>query len=79
MNFLCPICNGLKKLEKNCVLCNKALKDLGRIEDYYSPYSPYEELDQIPCLQESSLYCIHFLKCKNCNFVKKHYISLQQI
>ena len=30
-----------------------------RIEDFYTPYSPYEEQDDLAILQESTHNCIH--------------------
>ena len=51
MEIGCPVCNGLLSIGEVCNKCSGVMEDMGRIEDFYNPYSPYEEQDGIPLLQ----------------------------
>ena len=57
----CPLCNQLINLTQLCPDCHRALIDGGRVEDYLSPYAPYEEAgkDRIPP-------CTHLIYCPVC-------------
>lgn len=79
MEYGCRVCNGLDKIEQNCPNCRQLMKDLGRMEDYYSAYSPYEEQDKIASLKESDNYCIHLLKCEKCGRISKIFIPFEVI
>lgn len=67
MEKLCPICNALEEINKECPLCGNKLLDGGVIQNYLGPYSPYMEAETIP-LNMNTNYCIHLLYCSNCNF-----------
>ena len=79
MEFGCPVCNGLIAIGEYCKSCNSVMEDLGRIEDYYTPYSPYEEQDGIPILQESTENCIHLFQCLGCDNEKQLLIPLENL
>ena len=36
------------------------MEDLGRIEDFYTPYSPYEEQDDLAILQDQPIIVYTF-------------------
>lgn len=78
MDLICPVCNGLMEIDFRCRQCQKKMNDLGRIEDFYLPYSPYEEQDDLAALQESDLFCIHLLFCPNCKLDQRCNISLKE-
>ncbi len=66
---ICPVCNGLKESTVLCDKCGIVMTQMGRMEDYKGPYSPYMD-------QESFLYnnvgltgdncCIHLYECPSC-------------
>jgi len=70
MEQVCPLCNGLREVEKKCPKCGEKMLDGGRIQDYYAPYSPYldENLLSPPKvnMENSEGLCIHLLYCPNC-------------
>ncbi|MFZ5944121.1 MAG: hypothetical protein ACOYVD_08425 [Bacillota bacterium] len=77
MEFGCPVCNGFVSIGEICDNCEQVMDDLGRIEDYYAPYSPYEEQDDIPILQESDDNCIHLFNCGGCDHEKHILVPLE--
>ncbi|MDN5322306.1 MAG: hypothetical protein PWQ67_760 [Clostridia bacterium] len=77
MEFGCPVCNGLMSMDELCDNCDQVMEDLGRIEDFYAPYSPYEEQDDIPILLESRNNCIHLYTCLECDSDKHILIPLE--
>ncbi|NLT95483.1 MAG: hypothetical protein GXW85_08140 [Clostridia bacterium] len=79
MEIGCPVCNGLLSIGEVCKNCQGVMEDMGRIEDYYNPYSPYEEQDKIPQLAESPGNCIHLFACTNCNEEQQVAIPLEKI
>jgi len=72
MDWVCPLCNGLWKEAVYCANCQKTMKDRGKVSDYYGPYSPYEELDQLSAkLGENPLLCQHLFYCECCGNDKR--------
>ncbi len=75
MSYVCPVCNGLIKLNAICHLCQEQLDDYGKLEQLYDPYSPYREIDALKMTNGYDDYrthhCIHIATCTNCN---KNYI-----
>ncbi|HBI04627.1 MAG TPA: hypothetical protein DDY49_11430 [Paenibacillaceae bacterium] len=67
---ICPLCNGLESCAKECPNCHKEMEDTGKLENYYGPYSPYEEIDQLrlingfPDLEQAQ--CLHVISCPHC-------------
>ncbi len=62
MEKVCPLCNGLKNIEKyECSHCHVIMEDKGKITNFVGPYSPYED-DKI---NEDDI-CIHLLSCPKC-------------
>lgn len=77
MEIGCPVCNGFLTIGERCDNCKEILEDLGPKEDYYNPYSPYEEQDGILMLQEGEHNCIHRFFCCNCKSEKDISIPLE--
>ena len=61
MDKLCPICNGLQGLGKQCPNCNRLLVDGGKLQNYVGPYSPYME-------SRIGEQCVHLLYCTDCGY-----------
>ncbi|SES98215.1 hypothetical protein SAMN05421676_102267 [Salinibacillus kushneri] len=70
--YVCPVCNGLTKLEKTCEVCQGPMMDRGRVVDYYDDYSPYWEeedakmVDGVLDSKEKHL-CVHVYHCLSCD------------
>jgi len=64
LNEGCPLCNSLISLVQLCPQCHRALIDGGRVEDYLSPYDPYEEVDEPG--REHPDNCTHLIYCPIC-------------
>lgn len=69
--WICPVCNGLETLNMTCPHCGAPLEDRGRLADYYNPYSPYREIDDLKMtdnVADEALHrCLHLLYCPRCN------------
>ena len=64
MDWICPICNGLEKIEKTCPSCGATMADGGRAGGYLGPYSPYmENTGTVPDGQDR---CMHLAYCPDC-------------
>jgi hypothetical protein len=79
MEIGCPVCNGFLSIGEVCKKCSSVMEDMGRIEDFYNPYSPYEELDLIPCLQELPGNCIHLFSCTSCEEEEQIIVPLERM
>lgn len=79
MEIGCPVCNGLLSIGEMCEKCRGVMEDVGRIEDFYNPYSPYEEQDRITLLQESPGNCIHLFSCYECGHEQNLVIPLERM
>ncbi|MFN2746892.1 MULTISPECIES: hypothetical protein [Bacillus] len=62
---MCPVCNGMLVVERNCPKCGGEMADAGRTTDFYGPYSPYMEYDSF--LQKPR-NCIHIFTCQDCTY-----------
>ncbi|MEG6513916.1 hypothetical protein [Desulforamulus ruminis] len=67
---LCILCNRLYKLEINCPACGRSLQDLGVVQDFYDPYSPYEDqrIYQDGYRGYTEDCCVHMLYCSDCGW-----------
>ncbi|QHE51319.1 hypothetical protein [Pontibacillus sp. HMF3514] len=69
--YVCPACNGLQKVIKNCSDCEEHLTDEGKLVDYLDEYSPYLDdeglklVDGDPESTEDHV-CVHLLRCPKC-------------
>jgi len=70
MNEICPVCNGLYDTLRYCYRCQQPLVQLGRIEDYKGPYSPYIDMDLFQDNRDTFTTgdncCTHLYKCPSC-------------
>lgn len=74
---VCPLCNGLTKLNTICPCCMIKLEDGGILENYYEPYSPYlpeKILNQADGADKDE--CIHLLYCPNCGYDQRYLCKL---
>jgi len=62
----CDVCNGERNLVEACPECDDGtlLEDMGPVDNYYGPYSPYEEYSGEVTSDES---CMHLCRCPECN------------
>jgi len=72
---LCPLCNGLKSQKILCEICGERMDDGGQVENYYDPYSGYEDdlLVKSPDnLLDPNKWCLHNFICPDCGhtFIK---------
>jgi hypothetical protein len=67
MDRVCPLCNGLVKIDRKCPYCGYVLNDGGTVQNYYGPYSPYVAQDSFQNHGESE-QCIHLLYCAGCHY-----------
>lgn len=70
----CPLCNGLIQVKEKCPACGESLEDGGTLEDFFGPYSPYEEVDEglksfVPEYKPEK--CIHLFYCPVCGWDKR--------
>lgn len=81
MDTICPICNGLLPLQESCPVCGKAMEDHGPLTNFFGPYSPYREIDDLkmsngfPDLVHRQ--CIHVGYCENCKM--EHLFFIQEL
>ncbi len=82
MMWICPICNGFDSLIQPCPRCHRPLEDMGRLSDYYNPYSPYREIDQLKLTngyQDLTHHlCFHLLSCPQCHLQLVHHVQEQE-
>jgi hypothetical protein len=67
---MCPVCNGLHRIENLCSNCQRLLDDVGKIESFYDPYSPYRQWDELKTTNGfpdlANHECMHVLVCPDC-------------
>ncbi|ATW23879.1 hypothetical protein [Candidatus Formimonas warabiya] len=67
----CPLCNGVTT-PGPCEICGTPMEDLGMVEDYAGPYSPYQDGELIELEHKrnhkSTLICIHLIYCPTCKY-----------
>ena len=69
---MCPICNGLREVEKSCSVCGSKLKDSGKVSDFLDPYGHYNDEETVKMgdgYPNTSIdqICPHLMTCKSCN------------
>ena len=67
MEYGCPLCNGLIQEVIFCPQCGQPMEDVGVVEDYYGPYSPYENAELYNPPEERNAadlkVCVHLFSC----------------
>lgn len=70
----CPLCNGIQEVREACPACGHFLQDGGPLQDYFGPYSPYEEVEyELKGLEPGVLeeQCLHLLYCPHCGWDRR--------
>ncbi|HAF16929.1 MAG: hypothetical protein ACN4A7_03450 [Thermacetogeniaceae bacterium] len=78
---LCPVCNGLTNLVKDCPACGSSMEDCGKMSTFTDPYGPYEEtagLESNSTVTGDS-HCVHFLHCPNCDENTSYIVNSDEI
>lgn len=72
MDLVCPLCNGIDKIQKKCPKCGGKMSDEGPVVNYMDDYSPYLSND-ITQLVDGAAHdkCTHLIKCVDCNYDKR--------
>jgi len=82
MYQVCPYCNGISR-PGPCPRCGVSLEDLGMVEDFFGPYSPYEndEIIEGDYLENTGniLTCTHLVYCPNCHYHHRIKVSVGTI
>jgi len=67
---LCVLCNRLYTLTIGCPSCGQGLEDMGLLQDFYGPYSAYEdqEIYQDGYNGYTEECCVHLLHCHACGW-----------
>ena len=70
MEKLCALCNGLYKISIGCPQCSEGLQDLGLVQDFFDPYSAYEDqkIFEDGYKGYTAEYCVHLLACASCGW-----------
>ena len=69
MTLICEVCNGMESLSCNCPTCLQPADDQGKLSDYYGPYAPYRDIDDVTdsLLDDASQHqCVHLAFCPEC-------------
>ncbi|HHU64170.1 MAG TPA: hypothetical protein GXZ32_08235 [Clostridiales bacterium] len=70
MDTICPVCNGLEEHQSFCPRCGSYMKEMGALQDFFGPYSPYQEQDTVNLpveyQQVCEQACVHLYRCSNC-------------
>lgn len=80
MKLTCPLCNGLYKIDYNCIKCNSIMEEKGPVVNYLDDYSPYL-LDEVTHLVDGvkESRCVHIYKCPNCGHEERYAIERKMI
>ena len=77
---MCPVCNGLAKIEITCERCNQVLHDKGKIIDYFDDYSAYLDTDGMKLFDGirdnfKKQQCPHLCYCSQCHTEKTYLVQ----
>ncbi len=70
---MCPLCNALKEINKNCPNCSTRLEDSGKVSDYLDPYGHYNDEETVkmgdgyPNTAKDQI-CPHLFTCMACGY-----------
>ncbi len=79
----CPVCNGFNTLVKSCDFCGDSMEDMGKLENFADPYSPYQDYEENMFPYSGDAYnhyieeCVHLASCLNCN--SDHRVSVELV
>jgi len=83
MDKICTLCNGLESGALYCRQCGIWMENMGIIEDYLGPYSPY--MDRYSFVYNNRVYmsgdnmCIHLFYCPLCEGIRYLPITIKLI
>ncbi|SDI45117.1 hypothetical protein [Paenibacillus naphthalenovorans] len=70
MSYYCAVCNGMELLECACPVCGHPAQDEGKLSDFYGPYSPYRNIDDLKLtngfIDLEQHICVHSIYCPEC-------------
>ncbi|WP_035177902.1 hypothetical protein [Alkalihalobacterium bogoriense] len=80
MEYVCPLCNGLKMVDITCPQCQSNMEDRGKVMDLFDDYSPYIEIEglkQIDGIQndKQNHECPHIFVCSECGKDVMHIVK----
>ncbi|MCF6466700.1 hypothetical protein [Clostridium sp. Cult2] len=80
MKSICPLCNGLYKVDFNCSQCNSTMVDKGPLVNLMDDYSPYL-LDEITHFVDGVKReeCVHTYQCPNCGIRENYSIERKEL
>jgi len=80
MKLVCPLCNGLYKIDFNCSSCDFTMEDKVPLVHLMDDYSPYL-LDEITHLVDgvNRNKCVHTYQCQNCGFKQNYSIERKEV
>lgn len=69
MDYTCLMCNHLVEITQPCPSCGAAMQNLGLLQDFYDPYSPYldQEIYEDGYKNYNQHYCVHLMRCDRCD------------
>ncbi|HHV47061.1 MAG TPA: hypothetical protein GXX53_09270 [Tissierellia bacterium] len=76
MKYVCPLCNGLYTVQRNCIKCNGSMDDQGAVVNYHDNYSPYlldEITNNVDGVRKDQ--CLHLFRCTDCGFEESYAIQ----
>ena len=83
MGEICTACNGLEEIDAVCPNCREKMDNMGRMEDYQGPYSPYMDRDSFSYNNTANYTgdncCIHLYVCPNCRSLSHFSVALKSI
>lgn len=72
MEYVCPLCNGIKEINEICEKCGSNMINEGPLVNFLDEYSPYLSND-ITQLVDGAEHdkCMHLFVCKKCELDKR--------
>lgn len=69
MEKICPVCNCLQTIDRQCPVCGQQMMDGGALENYFGPYSPYMDNSSFTMpFDLPDTHCVHLLYCPCCHY-----------
>ena len=79
---ICPICNALEEIERECPKCRVRLKDGGKVSDYLDVYGHYNDEETVkmgdgyPNTAKDQI-CPSLMVCHECGYDQVVFIQEQ--
>lgn len=74
VDYTCLLCNHFLNITQPCSECGRPLENLGLLQDFYDPYSPYldQEIYYDNYKNYNENYCVHIMRCNACDKESVH-------